>query len=144
MIYEFLEGSRNLPSRLGISAAWIALTISDGNFSRIENRSQWCGLQLIPFKAIDAVAATCHEGAEKYSAYNWERGLPVHSLLNHAIRHLYLELQKTDVPSEPHLAHALWNVMAARHSEVLWPELNEGTLRIEGCKPPVQEQSDAD
>lgn len=80
------------------------------------------------------VAKTCAEGAAKYSDYNWERGMPVHDLLNHAIAHIYQFLAGDR--GEPHLPHAAWNLLAAIHSEELWPQLNEGTLRGPGCAAP--------
>lgn len=83
---------------------------------------------------LEEVARTCAEGARKYSDYNWERGMPVHDLLNHAIRHIYKYLSGDR--SEPHLPHAAWGLLAAIHSEALWPELNAGHLRSEGCRRP--------
>ena len=80
------------------------------------------------------VARTCAEGAAKYSDYNWERGMPVHDLLNHAIAHVYQFLSGDR--SEPHLPHAAWNLLAAIHSSEVWPDLNAGTLREAGCKAP--------
>jgi hypothetical protein len=83
---------------------------------------------------LEAVARTCAEGAAKYSDYNWEAGMPVNDLLNHALRHVYKYLAGDR--SEPHLPHAAWGLLAAIHSDALWPELNKGTLREEGCRPP--------
>lgn len=85
---------------------------------------------------LEAVAKVCSEGAAKYGAYNWERGMPVHDLLNHAIRHIYKYLEGDG--AEDHLPHAAWGLLAAIHSEVMWPELNQGTLRDLGCMPPKQ------
>lgn len=84
---------------------------------------------------LDAVARTCAEGAAKYSDFNWEAGMPVHDLLNHALRHIYRYLSGDR--SEDHLPHAAWGLLAAIHSEALWPHLNEGTLRGPGCTPPA-------
>lgn len=83
---------------------------------------------------LEAVARTCAEGAAKYSDFNWEAGMPVNDLLNHALRHVYKYLAGDR--SEPHLPHAAWGLLAAIHSDALWPELNKGTLREEGCRPP--------
>ena len=83
---------------------------------------------------LEAVARTCAEGAAKYSDYNWEAGMPVGDLLNHALRHIYKYLGGDR--SEDHLPHAAWGLLAAIHSEALWPELNDGTLRGQGCKAP--------
>jgi hypothetical protein len=84
---------------------------------------------------LEAVARTCAEGAARYGDWNWEKGMPVHDLLNHAIRHVYLYLAGDR--SEPHLPHAAWGLLAAIHSDELWPELNRGTLRGPGCKCPA-------
>jgi hypothetical protein len=81
------------------------------------------------------VAKACAEGAQKYSDFNWERGMPVHDLLNHALAHVYQFLAGDR--SEPHLGHAAWNLLAAIHSHELWHELNEGRLRGPGCKAPT-------
>lgn len=83
---------------------------------------------------LEAVARTCAEGAAKYGDWNWEKGMPVHDLLNHAIRHIYRYLAGDR--SEDHLPHAAWGLLAAIHSEALWPHLNDGTLRGPGCTPP--------
>jgi hypothetical protein len=84
------------------------------------------------------IARACAEGAEKYGDWNWEKGMPVHDLLNHAIAHIYQFLSGDR--REPHLGHAAWNVLAAIHSDELWPHLNEGSLRGPGCVPPLQEK----
>jgi hypothetical protein len=81
------------------------------------------------------VARACAEGAEKYGDWNWENGMPVHDLLNHAIAHIYAFLGGDR--SEPHLGHAAWNLLSAIHSHELWPHLNDGHLRDAGCKMPT-------
>ena len=85
---------------------------------------------------LEAVARTCAEGAARYGDWNWEKGMPVHDLLNHALRHINLYLAGDR--SEPHLPHAAWGLLAAIHSEALWPHLNVNTLRGPGCTPPPQ------
>ena len=90
---------------------------------------------LISPLGLARVAAACAEGAAKYGDHNWEKGMPVGDLLNHAIAHIYNFLAGDR--SEDHLGHAAWGVLAAIHSEKLWPELNV-SLRTEGCKPPAQ------
>ncbi len=73
------------------------------------------------------VAATCKEGELKYSAYNWEKGMPVREMLEHGLQHIFQYLDGDR--KEDHLAHAAWNLLAAMHSEESWPELNKDTLR---------------
>lgn len=83
---------------------------------------------------LRALAKTYAEGAEKFGVCNWENGMPVVDLLNHAIAHIYNFLGGDR--SEDHLAHAAWNVLGAIHSYELWPELNKELLRGENCTPP--------
>ncbi len=97
---------------------------------------------LISPVGLRRLAETCAEGAAKYGDFNWERGMPVADLLNHAIRHIYLYLAGDR--GEDHLAHATWNLLAAMHSEELWPELNVGTLREPNCRPPGDAGDGAD
>jgi hypothetical protein len=82
------------------------------------------------------VARACAEGAAKYGDWNWENGMPVHDLLNHAIAHVYAFLSGDR--SEPHLGHAAWNLLSAIHSHELWPHLNDGHLRQPGCRLPAE------
>lgn len=91
---------------------------------------------LITPVGLSAVARACAEGAAKYSDYNWEKGMPAHDAINHAIRHIYMFLGGDR--SEEHLGHAAWNLLAAIHSLEVWPDLNEGTLRSGFCEPPAE------
>ena len=90
---------------------------------------------------LEALARTYAEGAAKRGRNNWENGMPVNDLLNHAIAHIYKFLGGDR--SEDHLGHATWNVIGAIHSLKLWPELNEGWLRGEGCSCPVNAKTNA-
>lgn len=82
-----------------------------------------------------ALARTYAEGAEKFGEFNWENGMPVTDLLNHAIAHLFKFLSGDR--SEDHLGHAAWNVLGAVHSLEMWPHLNDDTLRGPGCEAPA-------
>lgn len=84
---------------------------------------------------LAAVARTYAEGAEKFGVCNWENGMPVTDLLNHAIAHIYKFLGGDR--SEEHLAHAAWNLIGAVHSMELWPHLNNDLLRGPGCTAPA-------
>jgi hypothetical protein len=83
---------------------------------------------------LRALAKTYAEGAEKFGACNWENGMPVTDLLNHAIAHIYSFLGGDR--AEEHLAHAAWNVLGAIHSLEKWPDINKDLLRGPGCEPP--------
>jgi hypothetical protein len=141
-IYQFLGNDSGLPERI-LSFAFLDLCWAasgcDGDYERFRRMAAGCdrddaNFELIPYAGMEAVARAYHEGSIKYDAYNWEKGMTVLSLLNHGIRHIYLWLDGDR--TEDHLGHAMWNVLAAIHSYVLWPHLNEGQLRGPGCTPP--------
>lgn len=69
------------------------------------------------------IAETYKEGFDKYGAFNWERGMPIGDILNHAIAHIYAYLSGDDT-GEDDLAHAAWNLLAAMHMEETHPGLN--------------------
>jgi hypothetical protein len=81
------------------------------------------------------LAETYAEGAQKFGAFNWENGMPVTDLLNHAIAHIYKFLGGNR--DEDHLSHAAWNLLGAIHSMEKWPHLNEQWLRDQhgNCPP---------
>lgn len=74
---------------------------------------------LLQIHGILAAAMQLEAGAKKYSARNWEKGIPLSSFLNSALRHLFKELAGYD--DEPHLPAAIWNLLS----------LAEGQRRIE-------------
>lgn len=129
-IYGFLGGDRGEPHLEKAAELLFAAIEHDADVTISVGELSPTGVQ--------GIAEACHEGAAKYSDFNWERGMPCHDLLNHAVRHLML--YKSDDQSEEHLAHAAWNLFAAMHSEQLWPKLNEGKLRLPGCIPPIGKQ----
>lgn len=86
------------------------------------------------------VAEAAADGVERYEPYNCERGLGVLVYLNHAIAHIYAHLGGDR--SEDHLGHAAWNLLFACHSEEVSPELNDGTMRGPGCRPPSKKNSE--
>ena len=69
------------------------------------------------------IAETYKEGFDKYGAFNWERGMPIGDILNHAIAHIYAYLEGKPT-NEDDLAHAAWNILAAMHMEETHPHLN--------------------
>jgi hypothetical protein len=61
-------------------------------------------------------------GSKKYGDFNWEKGMPINDLLNHALSHINQFLSGDR--SDDHLAGAAWGLMASMHSQEQWPELN--------------------
>lgn len=80
-------------------------------------------MDLLPWQAIIELSKHCEAGAIKYGERNIDKGLPIHSLIDSAFRHLakYAE-GETD---EPHLRAALWNIAWAMQFEVTMPEMQD-------------------
>lgn len=78
---------------------------------------------LIPWEVIRALAIHYQKGCEKYGDRNWEKGIPVNSFLDSAMRHLAQVIDGRD--DENHLIAALWNVSCA-YQTILW--IQEGKL----------------
>lgn len=82
---------------------------------------------LIPWEAIHELALQCEQGAIKYGERNVERGIPIHSLIDSAIRHLSCYLR--GMKDEPHLRAALWNIAFAIWTEKKLPEMQDIPIR---------------
>ena len=78
---------------------------------------------LIPWDAIHELAIHCEQGAKKYGERNCEKGIPIHSLIDSAIRHLSCYLR--GMKDEPHLRAALWNIAFAIWMEKNRPDIEE-------------------
>ena len=58
--------------------------------------------------ALQELAIHYGDGADKYEARNWEKGLPLSSLLQSAIRHFVCFLENWE--DEPHDRAFMWNI----------------------------------
>jgi len=76
---------------------------------------------LLPWGAIQALAKHCERGAAHYGERNIDKGIPQHSLIDSAIRHLSSYIQGDGEPH--HLTAALWNIAWAAEQELKRPEL---------------------
>jgi hypothetical protein len=85
---------------------------------------------LLPWEAIDELAKHCEEGALKYGERNCEKGIPIHSLIDSAIRHLSCYMR--GMKDEPHLRAAMWNIAFAIWMEKKKPEMQDIPSRLEG------------
>jgi len=66
---------------------------------------------LLPPSAIKALAIHYEKGCQKYGDRNWEKGIPIHTFLDSAARHLFQLIDGRD--DENHLIAAIWNLMSA-------------------------------
>ena len=78
---------------------------------------------LLPAAAILRLAKHYENGCQKYGDRNWEKGIPISSFIDSAIRHLMKCLDgQTD---EDHLIAAAWNCMCAMWTEEKKPEMQD-------------------
>lgn len=69
------------------------------------------------------VSKHCEEGALKYGEHNVDKGIPLHSLLDSASRHLAKYMVGMD--DEDHLRAACWNLLWALNQRTTHPELDD-------------------
>ena len=70
---------------------------------------------LLPPMAILRLAKHFENGAVKYGERNWEKGIPINSFIDSAIRHIMKYMAGHD--DEDHLVAAAWNLMCAMELE---------------------------
>lgn len=85
-------------------------------------------MDLLPWEALVEVSKHCEEGALKYGERNCEKGIPIHSLIDSAFRHLAKYMM--GMKDEPHLRAAAWNILFALYMEIKHPELQDIPTRI--------------
>mgnify|MGYP000906022844 CR=1 FL=1 len=70
---------------------------------------------LLPPYALLRLARHFEAGAKKYGERNWEKGIPVNSFIDSAMRHTlkYMAGEK----DEDHLCAAAWNLVCAMETE---------------------------
>lgn len=84
---------------------------------------------LLPWEAIHELAKHCERGAIKYGERNCEKGIPIHSLIDSAFRHLSCYMRGMN--DEPHLVAALWNIAFTIWMEQKHPEMQDIPARKE-------------
>ncbi len=83
-------------------------------------------MDLLPWYDIMEVSKHCEEGALKYGEHNVDKGIPLHSLLDSASRHLAKYMVGMD--DEDHLRAACWNLLWALNQRKTHPELDDRFL----------------
>lgn len=106
--YTCIEGCLSIRDVLGDSAGFIVeIPTTSGGAKRCDQENL-CRYDLISPIALRALAEVYGYGAQNYGEHNWKSGLTASNLLNHAYEHI--EKWKMGDTSEPHLAHACWNI----------------------------------
>jgi hypothetical protein len=70
---------------------------------------------LIPPAMLFRLAKHYENGSVKYGDRNWEKGIPIHSCVDSAFRHL--ECYIVGRKDEDHLSAIIWNIAAIIHFE---------------------------
>ena len=78
---------------------------------------------LIPWDVVRALAIHFEKGLAKYPERNWERGVPLNSYFDSALRHITQVISGKD--DENHLIAAIFNLVCA-YQTILW--IQEGKL----------------
>lgn len=69
-------------------------------------------------KMMLEVSHQFEDGMEKYGEYNWQKGIPLDSYLDSAIRHLLKDIEGLD--DERHDRAFVWNILC-----MMWQTVNE-------------------
>lgn len=76
-----------------------------------EGKLKW---SLIDWKSLEPMVRVLEVGAEKYTPYNWQKGMPVTQISESLLRHMFafLDGENTDAESKiEHLGHVMSNAM---------------------------------
>jgi hypothetical protein len=70
---------------------------------------------LMPPLALLRLAKHFENGAKKYGERNWEKGIPISSFIDSALRHIFKFMAGQE--DEDHLCAAAWNLVCAMELE---------------------------
>ena len=76
-----------------------------------------------PYEMFIEASKHFEAGAKKYGENNWQKGIPVHSYIDSAVRH-YLKY-RAGWNDEPHDRAFIWNLMCGIWTAENHPELND-------------------
>ena len=82
---------------------------------------------LLPMCALIRLSKHFEKGSIDHGERNWEKGIPMHSFLDSALRHLFKYLDGMD--DEDHLAAAAFNVLGAMLMENTMPDMQDLPMR---------------
>jgi hypothetical protein len=83
-------------------------------------------MDLLPYRALMAVSKIFEEGAKKYDANNWRKGIPLSRYADSGQRHFAKWM--VGMRDEPHLEQACWNLLCLIETSAL---IEEGQLPAE-------------
>jgi len=83
---------------------------------------------LLPMCALIRLSKHFEKGSNDHGERNWEKGIPMHSFIDSALRHLFKYMDGWD--DEDHLCSAAWNILCAMWTEEKKPEMQDIPTRI--------------
>lgn len=78
---------------------------------------------LLPTAALIRLSKQFERASEKYPERDWEKGLPIHTFMDSALRHIFKYLDGQN--DEDHLCSAAWNILCAMWMEEKHPEMQD-------------------
>ena len=95
------------------------------NSDYIDTEENWKGMLKLHGFAQMCMDLSVHykNGALKYAERNWEKGLPIHSFIDSAIRHICKDILGWN--DEPHLIACVWNIVGALYTLETYPWLQD-------------------
>lgn len=94
-------------------------------------------MDLIPWSAVIRVSKHMEDALTHYPERNWEKGLPMHTMIDSAFRHLAKYVEGWD--DEDHLCAAATNLLMAMWTEEHLPEMQDMPERGSPLASLVQE-----
>lgn len=92
---------------------------------------------LLPMCALIRLSRHFESSLKDHPERNWEKGIPMHSFLDSAIRHLFKYMDGQN--DEDHLCSAAWNILCAMWTEEKKPEMQDIPTRIETINTSIGE-----
>lgn len=97
---------------------------------------------LLPHSSLLRVSRQMEGALEEHEERNWEKGIPMHSFLDSAMRHLFKYMDGWN--DEDHLAAAATNVLMALWTEDHLPEMQDIPTRPPGVRERIRVPRQAD
>lgn len=98
-------------------------------------------MDLLPWSALIRVSKHMEDALTHYPERNWEKGLPMHTMIDSAFRHLAKYVEGWD--DEDHLCAAATNLLMAMWTEEHNPEMQDIPKRSSPLASLVQEDTQA-
>ena len=104
------------------------MTVTTFNTGAVRDTGGKGRCDLLPHSALLRVSRQMEGALADHEERNWERGIPMHSFLDSAMRHLFKYMDGWD--DEDHLAAAATNVLMALWTEDHLPDMQDIPSRV--------------